>query len=48
LREEHRLRVMGNRMLRNVLEHEEEVKGGWIKLRNANLHDWYPVRILTR
>jgi len=39
LREEHRLKVIGNGMLRNVLEPKEEVKGGWIKLRNANLHD---------
>jgi hypothetical protein len=45
LREEHRLRVIGNRMLRNVLEPKEVVKGGWIKLHNANLHDWYPVKI---
>jgi hypothetical protein len=48
LREEHRLRVIGNRMLRNVLEPKEEVKGGWIKQHNANLHNWHPVKILTR
>jgi hypothetical protein len=40
--------VIGNRMLRNVLEAKEEVKEGLIKLHNANLHDWYPVKILTR
>jgi hypothetical protein len=41
--------MIGNWMLRNVLEpKEEEVKGGWTKLHNANLRDWYPVKILTR
>lgn len=48
LREEPRLRVIGNGMLRNVLKPKEQVKGGWIKLHYANLYDWHPVKILTR
>jgi hypothetical protein len=49
VREEYRLRMIGNWMLRNLLEpKEEEVKGFWMKLHNVNLRDWYTVKILTR
>jgi hypothetical protein len=35
LREEHRLRVFRNRMLRRIFEVEDNVTGGWKKLHNA-------------
>jgi hypothetical protein len=42
LREEHRLRVFENRMLRRIFgPKREEVTGGWRKLRNEELHNLY-------
>jgi hypothetical protein len=42
LREEHRLRVFENRVLRRVFgPKRDEVTGEWIKLRNEELHDLY-------
>jgi hypothetical protein len=39
LREEHRLRVFENRMLRRILgPKRDEVTGGWRKLHNEELH----------
>jgi hypothetical protein len=40
LREEHRLRVFGNRVVRRIFgPKREEVVGGWRKLCNEELHD---------
>jgi hypothetical protein len=42
LREEHRLRVFENRVLRRILgPKRDEVTGGWRKLRNEELHGLY-------
>jgi hypothetical protein len=42
LREEHRLRVFQNRVLRRIFgPKREEVIGGWRKLQNEELHDLY-------
>jgi hypothetical protein len=42
LREEHRLRVFENRVLRRIFGPKgEEVTGEWRKLRNKQLHDLY-------
>jgi hypothetical protein len=39
LREEHRLKVFGNRVLRRMFgPKKDEVTGGWRKLRNEELH----------
>jgi hypothetical protein len=43
LREEHRLRVFENRMLRRIFEPKrDEVTGDWRKLHNEKLHNLYP------
>jgi hypothetical protein len=42
LREEHRLRIIENRVLRRMLgQNKEEVMGGWRKLDNEELHNLY-------
>jgi hypothetical protein len=42
LREEHRLRVFENRVLRRLFGPKRvEVMGGWIKLHNEKLHNLY-------
>ncbi|PNF21949.1 hypothetical protein B7P43_G01775, partial [Cryptotermes secundus] len=42
LREEHRLRVLENRLLRRIFgPRGDEVTGGWIKLRNEEFHNFY-------
>jgi hypothetical protein len=42
LREEHKLRVFENRVLRRILGPKRDgVMGGWIKLRNEGLHELY-------
>jgi hypothetical protein len=42
LREEHRLRVFKNRVLRRIfVPKRDEVTGGWIKLHNEELRDLY-------
>jgi hypothetical protein len=42
LREEHRLRVFENRVLRRIFgPKRDEVTGGWRKLRNEELRDLY-------
>jgi hypothetical protein len=42
LREEHRLRVFENRVLRGILGlKRDEVIGGWRKLHNEELHNLY-------
>jgi hypothetical protein len=41
-REESRLRIFGNRMLRRIFgPEEEEVAGGWFKLHNEELRKLY-------
>jgi hypothetical protein len=43
LREEHRLRVFENRLLRKIFgPKRDEVIGDWRKLHNENLHNMYP------
>jgi hypothetical protein len=42
LREEHRLRVFENRVLRRIFgPKRDEVTGEWRKLHNEELHDFY-------
>jgi hypothetical protein len=42
LREEHRLRLFENRVLRRIFGHKrDEVTGEWRKLHNKELHDLY-------
>jgi hypothetical protein len=41
LREEHRLKVFENRVLRIFGPNKDEVPGGWRKLHNEELHDLY-------
>jgi hypothetical protein len=42
LREEHRLRVFENRVLRRIFgPKRDEVMGGWRKLHNEKLHNLY-------
>jgi hypothetical protein len=42
LREEHRLKVFGNRVLRRIFgPKRDEVTGGWRKLHNEELHNLY-------
>jgi hypothetical protein len=49
LREEHRLRMLENRMLRRVFElKRDEVTGSWRKLHNEKLHNLYSLPSLIR
>jgi hypothetical protein len=41
LREEHRLRVSENRVLRKIFGPKKEVDGSWRKLHNDELHSLY-------
>jgi hypothetical protein len=42
LREEHRLKLLENRVLRRIFgPKRDEVKGGWRKLHNEELHNLY-------
>jgi hypothetical protein len=42
LREEHRVRVFENRVLRRIFgTKRDELKGGWRKLHNEELHNLY-------
>jgi len=41
VREEHRLRVFGNRVLRGIFgPKREDVMGGWRRLHNEELHNF--------
>jgi hypothetical protein len=42
LREEHRLRVTENRVLRKIFGPKREEDGSWTKLHNDELHSLYP------
>jgi hypothetical protein len=47
LREEHRLRVFENRVLRGIFgPKRDEVTGDWRKLHNEELHNLYPSPVL--
>jgi hypothetical protein len=47
LREEHRLRVFENRVLRRIFgPKRDEVTGGWRKLHNEELHNLYSSPII--
>jgi hypothetical protein len=47
LREEHKLRVFGNRVLRSIFgPKKDEMRGGWRKLHNGVLHDLYSSPII--
>jgi hypothetical protein len=49
LREEHRLRVFENRVLRRIFgPKRDDVTGGWRKLHNKELHNLYSSPILNR
>jgi hypothetical protein len=49
LREEHRLRVFENRVLRRIFgPKRDEVIGGWRKLHNEELHNLYCSRSIIR
>jgi hypothetical protein len=49
LREEHRLRVFENRLLRRILGlKREEVPGVWRKLHNEELHNLYSLPSINR
>jgi hypothetical protein len=49
LREEHRLRVFQNRVLRRIFgPKRDEVTGGWRKLHNEELHDLYSSSSIIR
>jgi hypothetical protein len=49
LREEHRLWVFENRVLRLIFEPKrDEVTGGWRKLKNRGLHNLYFSPIVIR
>jgi hypothetical protein len=41
LREEHRLRIFENRVLRRIFGHKREEDGSWRKLHNDELHNLY-------
>jgi hypothetical protein len=49
LREEYRLRVFENRVLRRIFGHKrDEVTRGWRKLHNEKLHDLYYLPSIVR
>jgi hypothetical protein len=49
LREEHRLRVFENRVLRRIFGPKgDEMTGGWRKLHNEELHNLYPSPSIIR
>jgi hypothetical protein len=48
LREEHRLRVFENRVLRKIFGPKREEDGSWRKLHNDELHSLYPSLNIVR
>jgi hypothetical protein len=48
LREEHRLRVFENRMLRRIFGPRREEDGSWRKLHNDELHSLYSLSNIVR
>jgi hypothetical protein len=48
LREENRLRVLENRVLRVFGPKRDEVTGGWRKIRNEKLHNLYSFPSIIR
>jgi hypothetical protein len=41
LKEEHRLRVFENRVLRKIFGHKKEITGGCIRMHSEKLHNLY-------
>jgi len=49
LREEHRLKLLENRVLRRIFgPKREEVAGGWTRLHNEELHNLYASQNVIR
>jgi hypothetical protein len=48
LREEHRLGVFENRVLRRIFGPKRDVTGEWRKLHNEELHDLYSLPSIIR
>jgi hypothetical protein len=48
MREEHRLRVFGNRVLKRIFRPKREEDGSWRKLHNDELHSLYASRNIVR
>jgi hypothetical protein len=48
LREEHRLRVFENRVIRRIFGKSDEVTGGWRKLHNEEMHGLYSSPCIVR
>jgi uncharacterized membrane protein len=48
LREEHRLRVFENRVLRRIFEPKRDATGDWRKLHNEELHNLYSLPNIIR
>jgi hypothetical protein len=48
LREEHRLRVFENRVLRRIFGPKREEGGSWRKLHDDELHDLYSSQNIVR
>jgi hypothetical protein len=49
LREEHRLRVFENRVLRRIFKYrKEELAGNWRRLHNEELHNLYASQNIIR
>jgi hypothetical protein len=48
LREEHRLRVFENRVLRRIFGPKREEDGSWRKLHNDELHNMYSLPNIVR
>jgi hypothetical protein len=48
LREEHRLRVFENRVLRRIFGPKREEDGSWRNLHNVDLHSLYPSPNIVR
>jgi hypothetical protein len=48
LREEHRLRVFGNRVLRRIFGPKREEDGSWRKLHNYEIHKLYSSTNIVR
>jgi hypothetical protein len=48
LREEYRLRLFENRVLRRIFGSKRDVTGGWRKLHNEELHDLYSLPNIIR
>jgi hypothetical protein len=49
LKEEHKLRVFENRVLKGIFESKRDgLMGGWRKIHNEDLHDLYSLSSIIR